>query len=350
MNESDNPVGDSNKSVNVYFISTIPEQARDYLIEKLKSLKNVQIIFRKDSSEKNLFKLIPTADILIGWRPTKKILEKATNLKLFINPGAGVQHLIELFREINRKRKVFLINGHGNSYFVAQHTVALLLALMNKILPHHEWMRNGNWRTGDKDAASIPLRSKKVGLLGYGAINQKVHRFLSGFDVEFSILRKHWEKQKLPLPTQVKQYEFSQLHKFLKSIDILIVAVPLTSLTNKLIKRDELELLGPNGLLLNVSRGDIIDEESLFLALREHMIKGAAIDVWYNYSPVSNGEGKKYPFNYPFHTLDNIILSPHRGYSPFNDLLRWNEVIENITRLAQGRQDFLNVVNLDEEY
>ena len=67
-------------------------------------------------------------------------------------------------------------------------------------------------------------------------------------------------------------------------------------------------------------------------------------------SPESNEEGKKYPFHFPFHTLDNIIFSPHRGYSPFNDLLRWNEVIENITWLAQRRTDFINVVNLDEEY
>ena len=114
--------------------------------------------------------------------------------------------------------------------------------------------------------------------------------------------------------------------------------------------RNELELLGSNGILVNVSRGEIIDEESLFYALKERVIQGASIDVWYNYSPEDDEEGKKYPFNFPFHSLDNIILSPHRGYSPFNDLLRWNEVIENITRMAQGRQDFLNVVNLEEEY
>ncbi|MFX0106225.1 MAG: NAD(P)-dependent oxidoreductase, partial [Candidatus Hodarchaeota archaeon] len=149
---------------------------------------------------------------------------------------------------------------------------------------------------------------------------------------------------------QIKRYKFSQLNDFLRNIDTLIVAVPLTSLTNNLIKKNELGLLGSNGLIVNVSRGDIIDEESLFYALKEHIIEGAAIDVWYNYSPASNEEGKKYPFNYPFHSLDNIVLSPHRGYSPFNDILRWNEVIENITRMAQGRQEFLNVVNLDEEY
>ncbi|MFX1327032.1 MAG: NAD(P)-dependent oxidoreductase [Promethearchaeota archaeon] len=350
MNDSNELVSNSVKNVRVCFISNIPENAKEYIIEKLRRFDNIKLIFRGERKEKDLYKIIPQADILIGWRPTKNLLFKATKLKLFINPGAGIHHLLDIFREINENRKVLLSNGHGNSYFVAQHTIALLLAVMNKIIPHHEWMREGKWRTGDEDAVSIPLRYKKIGLLGYGAINQKVHRFLSGFDIEFCILRKHWEKQKDPLPTKVKKYEFSHLHQFLKNIDILIIAVPETSLTRKLIGKEELDLLGSKGLVVNVSRGEIIDEESLFITLRDNIIQGAAIDVWYNYSPEENEEGKKFPFNFPFHTLDNIVLSPHRGYSPFNDLLRWDEIIENITRMSQGRQDFLNVVNLDEGY
>jgi len=350
MNGANNLKTTSNNIITVCFISDVLDQVKNYLIKKLENLRNVKLIFPKNRSEENLLKLVPKADILIGWRPSKKLLTAASNLKLFINPGAGVQHLIEQFREKNKVQKVLLANGHGNSYFVAQHTVALLLTLMSKTIPHHEWMQQGKWRTGDNDAISIPLRFVNVGLLGYGAINQKVHRFLSGFDVEFSILRKHWDKQLLPLPTLVKRYEFSQLHQFLEDINILIIAIPLTSFTTKLIKRRELELLGSNGFIVNVSRGDIIDEESLYISLKERIIKGAAIDVWYNYHPESDHENKKYPFNLPFHTLENIVLSPHRGYSPFNDLLRWDEVIENIARMAEGRQDFLNIVDLDEEY
>jgi phosphoglycerate dehydrogenase-like enzyme len=350
MNGTTNLKNVKNGEITVCFISDVFDQARDYLINNLKHFDNVKLIFPKDKSEANLLKLAPMADILLGWRPSKKVLASASKLKLFINPGAGVQHLIELFRDINRKQRVLLANGHGNSYFVAQHVVALLLTLMSKTIPHHEWMKDGKWRTGDEDAVSIPLRFKKVGLLGYGAINQKVHKFLSGFDVEFCILRKHWEKQKTPLPTQVTKFDFSQLHQFLEDIEILVIGIPLTSMTQKLIKSRELELLGSNGLIINVSRGDIIDEESLFTSLKEGVIKGAAIDVWYNYYPKSDNEGKKYPFNFPFHTLDNIILSPHRGYSPFKDVLRWNEVVENISRMAQGREDFINIVNLEEEY
>jgi phosphoglycerate dehydrogenase-like enzyme len=333
------------------FISTIPDKTKEYLEEKLKTLKNVQVIFRNDTiTDEKLLKLVPSADILIGWRPPKELLSKAINLKYFINPGAGIHHLLQLFREINEERKVSLINGHGNSYFVAQHTVALLLSLMNKIIPHHHWMQQGKWRTGDEDAVSIPLRFRNIGLLGYGAINQKVHQFLSGFDIKFSILRKHWEKQKSPLPTKAERYEFSQLDKFLMDIDILIIAIPVTTLTNNLITSRELELLGSNGLVVNVSRGEIIEEESLFNVLRDKLIQGAAIDVWYDYSPEESQDGKKYPFHFPFNKLDNIILSPHRGYSPFSDLMRWNEVFENIQRAAEGRDDLINIVNLEEEY
>jgi len=221
---------------------------------------------------------------------------------------------------------------------------------MNKIIPHHEWMREGKWRTGDKEAASLPLRFRKVGLFGYGAINQKVHKMLAGFDIEFSVLRKHWEKQISDLPTPVIKFGLSQLDDFLKEIDILVVAAPATSLTEGIIKQRELELLGPKGLIVNVARGEIIDEQSLYFCLKENVITGAAIDVWYSNTPKTNKDGSKYPYSYPFHKLENVVLSPHRGYSPFSDLLRWDEVVENICRLSQKRNDFINIVNLDDEY
>ncbi|MFW9822458.1 MAG: NAD(P)-dependent oxidoreductase [Candidatus Thorarchaeota archaeon] len=339
-----------NNPIKVCFISNIPEAVKEYILGKLKPFENIKILFLSGASHKNFVENVKGAQILVGWRPTGKLFTQALKLKLFINPGAGIQHLIELFRNENEKRKVLLINGHGNSYFVAQHAVALLLTLMNKIIPHHLWMQEGKWRTDDSDAASIPFRFRKVGFLGYGAINQKIHRFLQGFEVEFAILRKHWDKQIRPLPTKAEKFEISQIHEFLQSIDILFVAVPLTSLTKGLIKTKELELLGEKGLVINVARGKIIDEESLYHSLKKNVITGAAIDVWYEYNPKSNEEGKRYPFHFPFYKLNNIILSPHRGYSPFSDLLRWDEVIENIKRMAMGRTDFINVVNLDEEY
>ncbi|MHA1235708.1 MAG: NAD(P)-dependent oxidoreductase [Promethearchaeota archaeon] len=338
------------KKIIVCFSSKVSNEVQNHLKESLKTLTNVKLMFPEDTSDDYLKNIVSEVDVLIGWRPSKILLESGKNLKVFINPGTGVNHILDLFIELNKSKKVTLINGHGNSYFVAQHSVALLLTLTNKMIPHHIWMKEGKWRTGDQDAASIPFRYREVGLLGYGAINKKVHQFLAGFDVKFHILRKNWNKQKDKLPTEAKKYGIAELDVFLKEIDVLMIAVPHTSITSHLIKSHELKLLGPKGLIINVARGDIIDQEDLYLALKNKTILGAAIDVWYNYHPKVNKKNLKYPYEFPFHKLENIVLSPHRGYSPFSDLLRWDEVIENINRISQGRSDLINIVNLKEEY
>jgi phosphoglycerate dehydrogenase-like enzyme len=211
-------------------------------------------------------------------------------------------------------------------------------------------MAAGEWRKRDESSNSSPLRNRKVGLLGYGAVNQKVHKLLSGFDLEFSILRRDWGDSSIQLPTNTRKFLPHQLLQFLKEVDILVLAIPLTGLTQSLIRREELELLGPDGLLVNVARGKVVEEEDLYKALKEGVIAGAAIDVWYNYHPIPDSEGHQYPFAFPFHELQNVVLSPHRAASPLNDLERWDEVIENIERVAEGDRQFINLVDLGREY
>lgn len=333
----------------VLFIWQPNELLKKYLKNGVNDLP-VELVFPPDTAQDTYMRLAPHADIIVGWRPAKELLNAADSLSLFINPGAGVQHLIDLFKEVDQTRNITLVNGHGNAYFTAQHAVALLLALTNKVICHHNWIVQGKWRMGDKDAASVPFRDRKIGLLGYGHVNKNVHKFFSGFDVEFSAIRRDWSKQKEKLPAPLKKYEYSELHLFLRNSDIVIVSVPLTSLTKGMIKKKELELLGPSGLLVNVARGPVIDEHSLYQALKIRTIAGAALDVWYNYTPDPDEEGRKYPFDCPFHELDNVVLSPHRAASPFSDLKRWDEVIENIRRFVCGEPQFLNTVNLEEEY
>ena len=130
----------------------------------------------------------------------------------------------------------------------------------------------------------------------------------------------------------------------------MIIAVPHTSQTNQLIGEKELNLLGKNALIINLSRGNVIEEEALFIALKNKNIAGAAIDVWYEYKPEADENGKKYPYHFPFHELDNIVLSPHRAASPFNDFTRWNEVFENIKRFVNGTKNYINVVDFEREY
>ena len=323
--------------IKILFIWKVEDRLKEYLQKGLSNTSNINLIFPNNVDEEHLLSLCSDVQIIIGWRPTRELLEKAVRLKLFINPGAGVQHLVSLFKEINQTKSVLLVNGHGNAYFTAQHGVALLLSLTNKIIPHHLWMKEGKWRLGDKQAKSIPLKYRKIGLLGYGHVNKQIHKMLSGFIDQIEILRNDYG-------------ELTELHEFLKRIDILICAVPFTSKTKNLIKAEELNLVGKNGILINLSRGQVINEKDLFNALKEKLIHSTAIDVWYDYDPVPDEDDRKYPFHYPFHELDNIILSPHRAASPFDDLKRWDEVIENISRYAECDTKFINVVDLDKEY
>ncbi len=338
------------KDATVLFIWNVDPNLQKYLKRKLSHISHVTLIFPSDTSLRNLTKLALKANIIVGWRPTKELLLSAKNLDLVINPGAGVQHLIPLFRELASSKEVLLANCHGNSHFVAQHAVALLLTLTNHVVPHHNWMTNGEWRKGDEAAASSPLRTRVIGLLGYGAVNMKVHQYLANFTSRFAILRREWKKSRVMLPTSAKKFRKDELFPFLREVDTLIIALPLTSQTKGLIGERELQLLGEKGLLVNVARGQVVKEDALYEALKNNIIAGAAIDVWYNYHPDPDSEGRLYPFSQPFHELHNVVLSPHRAASPFNDLQRWDEVIDNIVRYAKGARNLLNIIDLQKGY
>ncbi len=342
--------------IHVQFLWHPHDALKQYLLAAFPSNSTKVILhFPSEAETKSKeYEHIAKAQVLVGWRPTKALLAAATQLKLFINPGAGVQHLMDLFREVvlENGRGITLVNGHGNAYFTAQHAVALLLGLSNKTTLHHQFMLNGKWRTGDKQGASTPMRYRKIGLLGYGAINQKVHRFLAGFDVVFYALKRSWDTYTPSNLALAQTYTPSSLHDFLQQVDTLIIALPHTQKTENLIGEKELELLGKEGLLVNVSRGKVMQEEALYKSLKNKVIKGAAIDVWYNYKPEENEHGHKRPYSKdcPFHELDNVLLSPHRAASPMNDLERWDEVIENIKRMCNNQRPFLNEVAIELGY
>jgi phosphoglycerate dehydrogenase-like enzyme len=117
----------------------------------------------------------------------------------------------------------------------------------------------------------------------------------------------------------------------------VLVAVPLVDETRGLIGERELELLGPDGYLLNVARGEVVDERALYEALRDRRIAGAAVDVWYRY-PGSRDE-RTLPSELPFHELENVVMTPHvSGRSEGTRDGRVAFAVEQLVRLAEGRE------------
>ena len=318
--------------MNVLCIWDVPQNLRDYFTQFLP--EDINMIYPNPANEENFCKLAKTHEVemIVGWRPTAELLAASPRLRFVQNPGAGVQHLTALFAQFP---DVALANCHGNAYFTAQHAVAILMTLTNTVIQHHHFMQEGLWRNNMGTRENIPLRHNRIGILGLGHVGSQIAQFLSGFDVELIACKRSNLDDDYPNITKV--FGQDDLAGFFSYCDIVIVTLPLTADTKQLIGKRELDLLGSDGLLVNMGRGEIIVEEALFHALQNGTIKGAALDVWWNERVKSlNGE-KVYPYSLPFHTLDNIVMSPHRAASPMSDLKRWDPVIQNIIHLKTGQ-------------
>jgi len=335
----------------VLFIWEVREELRNYLLAHLLKSKSMEFIFlTKDELEMAAIERPEDIQVTVGWvvqRPFwDKIFRQLTHLQLIIHPAVGVDKAIPFVQSLHSNHKITLCNSFGHTYFTAQHAVGMLLTLCNRLLLHHHAMKVGKWRTGEKDGKSLPMKYRKTGLLGYGSINQRVHRFLEGFDTEIHVLKNTLTEAQ---QTDPHFYTQDQLHDFLAAVDNLILAVPLTEKTNGMIGEKELELLGASGILVNVARGEVVQEKPFYEALKTGKIFAAASDVWYDYRPEADEEGRKFPYTYPFHELENVLLSPHRGGSPLDDLERWGQTMEILSRFER-KEELMNVINWERGY
>jgi len=329
----------------VLFIWEVDEKLKEHFKKRIGNQFDIELIFPENKEEETLINHANEVEVLVGWRPTQKLFDNISTLKYFINPGVGVQHLLPKFKQHFTEHNIKLMNSHGNAFATAQHGVAMLLSLCNRLYWHQNWMAEGEWRIGDKRLKSVLLKNRQVGLMGYGHVGKHVHNMLQSFNCHF-----HIYKNKAATIENAKVYYNDQLESFLKSIDVLFITLPSTEKTKHIINEQNITLLQSNTLLVNIGRGDVIEESALYEALKNKQIDSAAIDVWYNYKPEKDAAGKQYPYEQPFHKLDNVLLSPHRAASPFDDLGRWEDVIENIINIKTKKAVLKNIVDVEAGY
>lgn len=276
--------------------------------------------------------------IIIGGRPTREQVLACPNLRAVIVPWAGVPDVTQaLLREFPH---IAVHNLHHNAAATAEYAIALLMAAAKFLVPVDRQLRLNDWSPRYAPAQSIGLAGKTALIVGYGQIGQRVGRVCAALGMRVIATRRN----RLEQDAVAEVYATSDLSKLLPQANAIIITAPLTPATKNLIGEKELALLPRGSILINVGRGLIVDEAALFLALKTRHLAAAGLDVWYQYPKDEASRSNTPPSRYPFHELDNVVLSPHRGGDEAGlDSRRMAELAEMLNRAAQGEAMFNRV-------
>ncbi|MCE4618800.1 MAG: 2-hydroxyacid dehydrogenase [Desulfurococcales archaeon] len=280
------------------------------------------------------------ADVVIGdytfrFRVTREVCGWMRKARLIAQPSTGYDHIDVV---ACRERGIPVANAGGaNAVSVAEYTIMAALALLRRLIKAHGDLASGRWSQWElMDLGTYDLYGKTWGVIGLGRIGREVVKRLKGFDVRIL----YYDKYRLPEGKEAELgVEYAPLGKLLKLSDVVSIHVPLTEETRGMIGERELRLMKPTAVLINPSRGEIVDEEALARALREGWILGAAVDV-YSREPPGH--------DHPLMGLENvnIITTPHIAGATSDARARIIQVtVENIIRVLRGEEP-VNVVNM----
>jgi len=215
-------------------------------------------------------------------------------------------------------------NGGANSNAVAEHALLLMLAVSRQLIKQHANVEAGRWR-GNATPRLHELRDRTLGIVGMGTIGKKVARLAQVFGMRVH----YYDIARLPEEAEdALGVRFRLYRELLRTSDIVSLHVPLNASTQGLLGADELALLKPSAILINTSRGPVVDEAALYQVLAEGRIRGAGLDVFDQEPP---------PADNPLFTLDNVVLTAHMaGPTQDSNLGRLRNAFDNVQRMERG--------------
>lgn len=295
--------------------------------------QDIEVITPNVGDDTELIKLAGDVEVILATRLSPEVALAAKKLKLLQKTGAGVDDMpFDVLGE-----DVWVANTSGsNPVPLAEGAVSMVLALAKRIVPRHMTFRSG--RSGP---SGVLLQGKKAGIIGLGSIGVEVAQRLKCFGMEVLAVKRHRDdklKEELGLTFLGTEKD---LHYVLSESDFVVVTVPLTPETRGLIGEEEIAVMKPTSYIVNVARAAIIDEEPLYVALKEGSIAGAGIDVWWKphwWDPLWNKDGGD-ASQYPYWELPNVICTPHNiGSSDTASDAGLEIMKENILRIRDGKQ------------
>ena len=215
-------------------------------------------------------------------------------------------------------------------------------------MPIDRELREGDWRSRYAETPVAVLHGKTALILGYGQIGQHLAPILQAMGMNVIGVPRD-----PPAPGDgdgVEIYPPGALHQLLPPANALVNILPLTPETQGMIGAGEIALLPRDAIVVNIGRGPTIDEKALYDALTNGSLLAAGIDVWYNYPADEADRADTQPSRYPFHELDNVVMSPHRaGYLSAAEEGRMIH-LANLLNVAAAGEPLPNVVNKELGY
>lgn len=294
------------------------------LFEKLgERHKVIQKITRDNAVLKELVSQADAIVVRSGVRLTADILNNAPRLRVIARAGVGVDN-IDL--QVAQARGICVFNvPDSSSTSVAELTFALILAAARKVALADRQIRQGQWRKAE--LYGLELNGKTIGVVGLGRIGAHVCRVARGFGMRVIASVGRPTKDRISAAA-AEGIEILPNDVILRNADVVSLHVPLTDETKHLINTKTIDTMKRSAILVNMSRGGVVDEDALEVALRNCRITAAATDVF-----VSEGQPS------PLLALDNLVATPHIGAMTEDAQRRIAEIVlNNLLRALKGEK------------
>ena len=261
----------------------------------------------------------------------KEILQHCDNLKIISRHGVGYDNVDLDF--LNENKIALGITSTSNAVSVAEHVLSFFIYLTKNLSLSDSLVKEGNFEKRSNLPNFFELYKKKVLIIGFGRIGKEVAKRCLGFDMEVYVYDPFLDNE-IIIKNQCIPIEKNQ---GLAIADFITIHLPLNGDTKNFISQTELNVMKKKSILVNTSRGGIVNENDLCIALESKKIQGAGMDVFVSEPPESN---------HPFFKLDNILLTPHNAALTLECRERMSlEASQNIVFFLKKISE-LNVENL----
>ena len=311
----------------ILFLSDLDPQLQDIVVSQ--ALPGMEVTSASLSlGDDKKAELAAAADFLVLWpaRISEQVFRAAKKCKLVQLLSAGYDQVdLSLARELGIP---VANNGGANSVAVAEHTMLLILACYRRLVHYANLVKDGGWREiRDRKPDVYELEGKTVGLIGFGNIARKVAKMLKGFDARVQYFDKY--ATVTAAEQGERQAKSVSLEELLRTSDVVSIHVPLTAETRDMVGKAELDLMKSSAIIVNTSRGGIINEPALAEALNTGSIAAAGLDVL-DHEPPQRDD--------PLLKADNLILTPHNAGPTMESLAkRAANAFQNIQRVVDGQ-------------